>query len=526
MDLESKKRKIGVIVKNMFAVKNGEIRINLSEVDYTIDENQLLGIQEKVEFVPVREYSFNSNMYLTYEVQNFISLKEYLQTLSTENEEVQFEKYTDIVKQVVKILLIGTKYLFVSQDNIVLDLDTIFIDRNTTKLKFVYAPFIKSYYSDGAKKRLASLIESTKPYINNCSHAVTLQSNITKYLNNDEGDFRHLYKQIILWENKLLGREPVLDASQEKKYVSNTNIPGKQVLSKKLKKEFLLTAAIFQVILVVLLFLFNKMGIFEDSTEGSFSVVRFVGSIFIVGLLVEYCLYKFSIENKSIFNEVYVPVKDTSSFVERINNKIGNFKEKMGTKKEGGFNKLNAKKQSLKKNKIKDSRSAESNKLDHVSTEKVSEKSVSEKSSVSVPESEKSSVSVPESEKSSVSVPEAVVVESEAVANLIEEHTATEEFLAYILLDKDSSQEKYDITKNYTKIGRRDDNDIIILKKHVSRVHAYIEKKDDKYFIADRGSFNKTYLNDIALRSEQKCELKDGDEIRFANINAVFKIAV
>lgn len=486
-------------MKDIFAVKDGEIRINLSEVDYTIDENQLLGIQEKVEFVPVREYSFNSNKYLTYEVQNFISLKEHLQILSSENEDVQFEKYTAIVKQLVKILLIGTKYLFVSQNNIILDLDAIFIDKNTTKLKFIYAPFMNAYYSNVTKKRLASLIASIEPYIKGCGHAVTLQSNITQYLNNDEGDFRHLYKQIIIWENKLLGREPELEANQERNSVSNKGVTGKKVLSKKLKKEFILTAVIFQIILVVLIFLFNKMGVFAGATEGSFSIAKFIGGIFVVGLLVEYCLYKFSIEKKNIFDEEYVVAKDGAGVVDGINNKIGKLKAKAVAKKEKSLNKSAAKKQLLNEDKTKDSDKTERNQLADVSTEEVAV-------------------------ESAVLVSDAKTLEADV--NLSDEPVEKEETLAYILLNKDFEQEKYDITKDHIKIGRRDDNDIIILKKHVSRVHAYIEKKEDKYFIVDSGSFNKTYLNDIVLGADQKYELKDGDQIRFADISAEFKIAV
>ena len=58
----------------------------------------------------------------------------------------------------------------------------------------------------------------------------------------------------------------------------------------------------------------------------------------------------------------------------------------------------------------------------------------------------------------------------------------------------DSSREKRAI-----KIGKREDNDIVLQDSRVSRNHAVIVKEGEKFYIYDNGSTNGTYLNNKRL---------------------------
>ncbi len=60
-------------------------------------------------------------------------------------------------------------------------------------------------------------------------------------------------------------------------------------------------------------------------------------------------------------------------------------------------------------------------------------------------------------------------------------------------------------------IGRETTNDIVLEEAGVSREHALIEKKGDKYIIKDLESANGTYFKGIRIETK---ELFDGDEIR------------
>jgi len=64
-------------------------------------------------------------------------------------------------------------------------------------------------------------------------------------------------------------------------------------------------------------------------------------------------------------------------------------------------------------------------------------------------------------------------------------------------------------------IGRDPQVDLVIPSPAVSRRHARLFRQDDRYWIEDLGSSNKTYLNDELLDSPR--ELKSGDMIRLGS---------
>ena len=72
-------------------------------------------------------------------------------------------------------------------------------------------------------------------------------------------------------------------------------------------------------------------------------------------------------------------------------------------------------------------------------------------------------------------------------------------------------------TKGPVYIGRQTGSQVFLPVQAVSRQHAVIySNQDDKWFVEDLGSANKTYLNDQAVH---KVKLKDGDLLRIADFN-------
>ncbi len=72
-------------------------------------------------------------------------------------------------------------------------------------------------------------------------------------------------------------------------------------------------------------------------------------------------------------------------------------------------------------------------------------------------------------------------------------------------------------------IGKLKKNvDYCLEKDVVSRFHAKITKELEQYYITDLNSTNGTFVNEEALTTYQKKEIKIGDEIAFANIKYLF----
>lgn len=64
--------------------------------------------------------------------------------------------------------------------------------------------------------------------------------------------------------------------------------------------------------------------------------------------------------------------------------------------------------------------------------------------------------------------------------------------------------------------------DGVISADGVSRLHARISRKENKYFIEDLNSTNGTFVNDVALEYREPHELKANDKVRFAAEEYVF----
>lgn len=64
--------------------------------------------------------------------------------------------------------------------------------------------------------------------------------------------------------------------------------------------------------------------------------------------------------------------------------------------------------------------------------------------------------------------------------------------------------------------------DGVISADGVSRLHARISRKENKYFIEDLNSTNGTFVNDVALEYREPHELKANDKVRFAAEEYIF----
>lgn len=72
------------------------------------------------------------------------------------------------------------------------------------------------------------------------------------------------------------------------------------------------------------------------------------------------------------------------------------------------------------------------------------------------------------------------------------------------------------------QIGRSVDADIYLEYPTVSRNHAFIERKNGKFFISDRGSRNGTIVN--GKKIEKALELHDGDFVDIGQLKLIFSM--
>jgi len=79
----------------------------------------------------------------------------------------------------------------------------------------------------------------------------------------------------------------------------------------------------------------------------------------------------------------------------------------------------------------------------------------------------------------------------------------------------------FSISKDKVRIGRSNDNDLILADNTVSRYHTEIQKRKNDYILADLGSYNGTRLNG---KSIQKVLLEHGDKIQIGSSKLTFLI--
>ncbi|KAJ3078423.1 hypothetical protein HK102_004522 [Quaeritorhiza haematococci] len=80
----------------------------------------------------------------------------------------------------------------------------------------------------------------------------------------------------------------------------------------------------------------------------------------------------------------------------------------------------------------------------------------------------------------------------------------------------------FPLHREETGIGRKEDNHIVLTCAKISKYHAYVKRKDNKYYLFDRNSSNGVKVNDVLIEPSQLYELQDGDVIMIGTISLTF----
>ena len=100
------------------------------------------------------------------------------------------------------------------------------------------------------------------------------------------------------------------------------------------------------------------------------------------------------------------------------------------------------------------------------------------------------------------------------------------ESITIATLTRKKTGEKTIIDKNIFRVGTsRNLVDYIVTdNRAVSRTHADIIKKDEKYYIYDEKSTNGTYVNDCLVEKKKEYEIHSGDTVKLADEEFIFEI--
>ncbi|MDX2033851.1 MAG: FHA domain-containing protein [Blastocatellia bacterium] len=91
-----------------------------------------------------------------------------------------------------------------------------------------------------------------------------------------------------------------------------------------------------------------------------------------------------------------------------------------------------------------------------------------------------------------------------------------------LLLVATTGETRYVLRRQLTRIGRTRDNDIVLDSDRVSRYHAEIFRRDDRWMISDQGSRNGIFVNN--QRVKESVPIESGDLIRIGRQEFTFLI--
>lgn len=76
-------------------------------------------------------------------------------------------------------------------------------------------------------------------------------------------------------------------------------------------------------------------------------------------------------------------------------------------------------------------------------------------------------------------------------------------------------------------VGRNSANSLIVNDPSVSNFHAALTLSvDGNLYLADRGSSNGTFVNGVALETGGRCMVRDGDRLKFGDVEATLRVIV
>ncbi|HSP05523.1 MAG TPA: FHA domain-containing protein, partial [Acidobacteriota bacterium] len=87
-------------------------------------------------------------------------------------------------------------------------------------------------------------------------------------------------------------------------------------------------------------------------------------------------------------------------------------------------------------------------------------------------------------------------------------------------MDRDNLLKEFEIQEDLTTLGREATNKLVVADPSVSRQHAWVERKEDGYYLIDKNSSNGTFINGKKV-TQQK--LLHNDKISLGNASLVFE---
>lgn len=77
--------------------------------------------------------------------------------------------------------------------------------------------------------------------------------------------------------------------------------------------------------------------------------------------------------------------------------------------------------------------------------------------------------------------------------------------------------DEYDLSAGTYRLGRRDDNDIVIDDPYTSGAHAELDVTEEGVFLTDLGSTNGSFVDSARLAADQRTKLEIGNEIKLGH---------
>ena len=99
--------------------------------------------------------------------------------------------------------------------------------------------------------------------------------------------------------------------------------------------------------------------------------------------------------------------------------------------------------------------------------------------------------------------------------------TIDERLVTCLVVEAETAPKPIYRLEQKTKIGRADDNDIVLDDPRLSRYHATVTQEDAGYILTDLGSTNGTFLNE--KRINQPRALREGDRVRVGQVSLVLR---
>lgn len=84
----------------------------------------------------------------------------------------------------------------------------------------------------------------------------------------------------------------------------------------------------------------------------------------------------------------------------------------------------------------------------------------------------------------------------------------------------DGSRVEFALEGTLLNVGRDEAAEVRLTEPLVSRLHARLERRGERWVVIDLGSTNLTRVNGVAVTEQ---ELRDGDELRFSRARCVFQ---